>query len=62
MMWCIVILQCRGCSDLWQNNINLSYHVMKDGTMRIKDAGISQVIPTEFCPVAAGKPCWELDW
>lgn len=35
---------------------------MKDGTMRIIDVGMSQVISIEFCPVPAGKARWELDW
>lgn len=45
-----------------QNKINLSYSVMKDGTMRMKDAGVSHVILIEVCPVPSGKACQELDW
>lgn len=29
---------------MWQNKINLNYSVMKDGIMKIKYAGISNVV------------------
>lgn len=45
-----------------KQDYNLSYPVMKGGTMRIIDVGMSQVISIGFCPVPAGKAWWELDW